>query len=65
MTACIRAIQSSAPANASLKLLPLHAGLSKDEQTRVFQPAPPGSRKVIVATNVAETSITINECVLI
>ena len=39
--------------------LPLHASLLPTEQRRVFPPAPRGKRKVVVATNVAETSITI------
>eukprot|EP00940_MAST-03C_sp_MAST-3C-sp2_P000557 g557.t1 len=39
--------------------LPLHAQLPKREQLRIFQPPPEGTRLVIVATNVAESSITI------
>lgn len=38
---------------------PLYASLSNVQQARVFQPTPPGSRKCILATNIAETSITI------
>ena len=43
--------------------LPLHASLLPAEQKRVFNPAPMGKRKVIAATNVAETSITIPDIV--
>lgn len=42
-------------------LLPLHANLAAGEQRRVFQPVAKHQRKVVVATNVAETSITIPE----
>lgn len=40
--------------------LPLHAGLSAEEQMSVFDPAPRRTRKVICATNVAEASVTID-----
>ena len=45
--------------------LPLHASLMPVEQRRVFPPAPKGKRKVIAATNVAETSITIEDIVAV
>ena len=45
--------------------LPLHASLTPAEQRRVFAPAPKGKRKVIAATNVAETSITIEDIVAV
>lgn len=45
--------------------LPLHASLTSAEQRRVFLSAPKGKRKVIAATNVAETSITIEDIVAV
>lgn len=39
-------------------VIPLYARLSADEQQRVFDP-PPGRRRIILATNVAETSLTV------
>ncbi|KAJ3761856.1 P-loop containing nucleoside triphosphate hydrolase protein [Lentinula raphanica] len=42
-----------------LVLLPLHAGLTTEEQLAVFEPAEKGTRKVIVSTNIAEASVTI------
>ncbi|KAF8163050.1 P-loop containing nucleoside triphosphate hydrolase protein [Crassisporium funariophilum] len=49
------------PPNASrLTPLPLHAGLSTDEQLQVFQPTPRGTRKIIISTNIAEASVTIS-----
>ncbi|KAI0948495.1 hypothetical protein AcW1_005471 [Taiwanofungus camphoratus] len=48
------------PRNAMrLKLLALHAGLTTEEQLSVFEPAERGSRKVIISTNIAEASVTI------
>ncbi|KAK8219947.1 putative ATP-dependent RNA helicase ucp12 [Zalaria obscura] len=49
----------------NLHALPLHASLQSAEQRRVFPPAPAGKRKVIAATNVAETSITIEDIVAV
>ncbi|EMS12935.1 ATP-dependent RNA helicase [Entamoeba histolytica HM-3:IMSS] len=40
--------------------LPIYASLSTEQQKRIFEPAPPFTRKCIVATNIAETSITID-----
>jgi hypothetical protein len=40
-------------------IYPLHSSLSTAEQTAIFQVPPKGVRKVVVATNIAETSITI------
>ncbi|CAK9684349.1 unnamed protein product [Candida parapsilosis] len=44
--------------------LPLHSSLSPQEQKKVFQSAR-GQRKVVVSTNIAETSITIPDCVAV
>ncbi len=41
--------------------LPLYGRLSKEDQERVFLPAPKGKRKVIISTNIAETSVTISD----
>ena len=49
----------------NLHALPLHASLLSSEQRRVFPHAPHGKRKVVVATNVAETSITIDDIVAV
>ncbi|RKP15122.1 P-loop containing nucleoside triphosphate hydrolase protein, partial [Piptocephalis cylindrospora] len=43
-----------------LHVLPLFAALPPAQQAKVFVPSPPNSRKVILATNIAETSITIS-----
>lgn len=42
-----------------LHVLPLYSLLPQNQQLRVFDAPPPGSRVCIVATNVAETSLTI------
>lgn len=42
-----------------MHILPLYSLLPSDQQMKVFQPPPPDSRLVVVATNVAETSLTI------
>lgn len=43
-----------------LIICPLYSALDATLQTKVFEPTPPGARKVVLATNIAETSITIS-----
>ena len=47
-----------APANTAL-VCPLYAALPREAQERAFAPAPRGARKIIIATTIAETSLTI------
>lgn len=46
--------------SGKLMILPMYGGLSAMEQLKVFDSAPDGVRKVIVATNIAEASVTID-----
>ncbi|KIW21177.1 hypothetical protein PV08_01757 [Exophiala spinifera] len=48
------------PSVPELIILPVYSALPSEMQSRIFDPAPPGSRKVVIATNIAETSITID-----
>ncbi|HEX5047205.1 MAG TPA: ATP-dependent helicase HrpB [Gammaproteobacteria bacterium] len=43
-----------------IDLLPLYGDLPPDRQDAALSPAPPGRRKVVLATNIAETSLTID-----
>jgi RNA helicase HrpA len=55
---CIFRLKNSS-ISRKIHALPLYGRLSKEEQEQVFHPAPPGKIKIIVATNIAETSVTI------
>lgn len=43
-----------------LIVLPVYSALPAEMQSRIFEAAPPGSRKCVVATNIAEASLTID-----
>ncbi|CAI0390742.1 unnamed protein product, partial [Linum tenue] len=45
--------------NRKLVTVPIFSSLPSEQQMRVFMPAPDGHRKVVLATNIAETSVTI------
>ncbi|KAL7550933.1 hypothetical protein ACHAWF_014139 [Thalassiosira exigua] len=49
----------------AMTILPLHGGLQPERQQQVFIPAKKGFTKVILSTNVAETSITIPDCTVV
>ncbi|QEU61742.1 Prp22 [Kluyveromyces lactis] len=53
----VKALDGTIP---ELIILPVYSALPSEIQSRIFEPTPKGSRKVIFATNIAETSITID-----
>jgi ATP-dependent RNA helicase DHX29 len=59
-------ILSSPVFNTDCWVIPLHSSIASEEQQLAFQLPPPGVRKVVIATNIAETGITIPDvtCVI-
>ena len=53
----MKALGSKLP---ELIILPVYSALPSEMQSRIFEPTPAGARKVVIATNVAETSLTID-----
>mmetsp|Transcript_10759 Transcript_10759/g.14008 ORF Transcript_10759/g.14008 Transcript_10759/m.14008 type:complete len:1072 (+) Transcript_10759:95-3310(+) len=43
-----------------LIICPIYSTLPSDQQAKIFEPTPPGARKVVIGTNIAETSLTID-----
>jgi pre-mRNA-splicing factor ATP-dependent RNA helicase DHX16 len=57
-----RKLGSRAP---ELIICPIYANLPTDLQAKIFEPTPPKARKVVLATNIAETSLTIDGIVYV
>jgi len=51
--------------DGSVMVLPLYSTLPMSQQKRVFPPAPEGIRTIIIATNIAETSLSIDGVVFV
>ena len=62
ITKLIRKLEQSRFLDArTLLVLPLYGALGGKDQRKIFERPPPGVRKIVVATNVAETSVTIDD----
>lgn len=48
-----------------LLILPVYSNLPSEMQAKIFEPTPPGARKVVLATNIAETSLTIDNIIYV
>ena len=48
-----------------LLVLPIYANLPSDMQAKIFEPTPPGTRNVLPASNIAKTSINIDNIVYV
>ena len=53
--------ESSRDIGDKIQILPLHSTIPQDDQQKVFIPAEEGTMKIILATNIAESSVTIND----
>lgn len=60
-----RQLAASPRLRGGVQVLPLHGGLPPSQQARVFDRPPRGTVKVVVSTNVAETSLTIDDIVCV
>src|SRR5690606_26426248 len=55
----VAAMLSERITDPSVDIAPLYGALDRAEQDRAVAPSPPGRRKIVLATSIAETSLTI------
>lgn len=60
-----RLLQADPALNQACKVIMLHSQVPKNEQMEAFKPPPPGLAKVILATNLAESSVTIDDVTVV
>ncbi|CAJ2658903.1 unnamed protein product [Trifolium pratense] len=58
-------IQTNRKRSSGLVVLPLYSGLPRADQELVFTPTARGKRKVVISTNIAETSLTLEGIVYV
>lgn len=61
----ISRVAKALPSTKDMTVLRLHSKLDIDDQKKVFAKPPSGVRKVILSTNIAETSVTIDDVVYV
>ena len=57
----LHALMSEHSQAAKWDIVVLHSSITYEEQTRIFSSPPAGHRRIILSTNIAESSITIND----
>ena len=61
----IVALKERLGSNPGLLVLALHSQMVSSDQRMIFRPAPAGMRKVVLSTNIAETSLTVEDVVFV
>lgn len=54
----VRALETHPRIGGGSRVFPLHSSLPPHQQKFIFQRMPPGVRKIVVSTNIAETSVS-------
>ncbi|CAK0810393.1 unnamed protein product [Prorocentrum cordatum] len=65
MSLMLKMLQEDPSINQACKFVMLHSQVPKEEQLVAFQPPPPGRTKVVISTNIAESSVTIDDISLV